>query len=291
MENFENNTLINNFIIQNKPGLIGKLGSTESQNIYQMHFDSRLDFLNLNVEAIDCFRSDFFTADLEIGPGVFPLTPFSAKTWALLYVNAIKNMDVCAVWWKNFDKVILERYNPTISIPKNSDLLNHSGKREDSWFYHLGGKKVLVIHPMADTIYSQHKVFMDIWPGSEQFDLRCIRYPYQPVVGGETGFKSSHAVCESIVDQLASIDFDICLIGAGGNSLIIGNEIKKMKKLCIHMGGSLQLLFGIRGRRWEDQFSDEWRASTGYNSNPMWRFPFESDIPIQAKLVENGAYW
>ena len=52
------------------------------------------------------------------------------------------------------------------------------------------------------------------------------------------------------------------------------------------LGASVQLLFGIRGARWES--SPELRPML---ANPAWVRPAESERPEGFKTVEDGAYW
>jgi hypothetical protein len=54
-----------------------------------------------------------------------------------------------------------------------------------------------------------------------------------------------------------------------------------MGKSAIHLGGEMQLLFGIKGKRWEN--------SNIYNS--AWTRPDPEDTPINANSIEDGCYW
>ena len=58
---------------------------------------------------------------------------------------------------------------------------------------------------------------------------------------------------EKLATEVASKEFYLALIGAGAWSLPLGRRIKQMGKCEIHMGGEMQLLFGIKGKRWEDE--------------------------------------
>lgn len=60
--------------------------------------------------------------------------------------------------------------------------------------------------------------------------------------------------------------------------------------------GSLQLLFGIRGKRWEDPNYgvQEWGIAPGsYSklSNEHWVRPGENEKPKNANAVEGACYW
>ena len=49
------------------------------------------------------------------------------------------------------------------------------------------------------------------------------------------------------------------------------------------IGGALQLLFGIKGRRWDREFSSIY--------NDAWVRPEENEKPRNANSVEGGCYW
>ena len=51
------------------------------------------------------------------------------------------------------------------------------------------------------------------------------------------------------------------------------------------MGGAAQLLFGIRGQRWEAR--EDYRVLM----NDSWSRPLDSERPEGAKKVENSCYW
>jgi glycerol-3-phosphate dehydrogenase len=47
-------------------------------------------------------------------------------------------------------------------------------------------------------------------------------------------------------------DYDVALIGCGAYGLPLASHVKRKGKQSIHLGGGLQLLFGIKGKRWDD---------------------------------------
>ena len=64
--------------------------------------------------------------------------------------------------------------------------------------------------------------------------------------------------------------------------------VKRNGKKAIHMGGATQLLFGIRGQRWENYIEH-----FDYNQfmNDYWVRPSSEETPQQSKNVEGGCYW
>lgn len=77
-------------------------------------------------------------------------------------------------------------------------------------------------------------------------------------------------------------DFDVALLGCGAYGFPLAAYIKSIGKQAIHVGGPLQLYFGIRGKRWTDM---------GFYSNKYWTSPSESERPQNLKNVEGGCYW
>ena len=60
-------------------------------------------------------------------------------------------------------------------------------------------------------------------------------------------------------------------------------DLELAKKMSVSFGGALQLLFGIKGRRWDREFSSIY--------NDAWVRPEENEKPRNANSVEGGCYW
>ena len=86
---------------------------------------------------------------------------------------------------------------------------------------------------------------------------------------------------DEMKSQMESADFDIALVGAGAWSLPLVAYAKKIGKKGIHLGGLLQLLFGIKGGRYDHEEI--------YNT--AWIRPLSSEVPLNFKKLEQGAYW
>ena len=86
-------------------------------------------------------------------------------------------------------------------------------------------------------------------------------------------------------DQIGKINFDVAIIGAGAYGLSLGAFIKRSGRQAIHLGGAVQILFGIKGARWNAE------PEVSKLFNEYWVRPLPSEAPAQYKLVENGCYW
>jgi hypothetical protein len=77
------------------------------------------------------------------------------------------------------------------------------------------------------------------------------------------------------------------LIAAGGLGIPLASQVKRMGRTAISLGGHLQVLFGVMGRRWRDRknwnqnyFNDAWIPMPGHYR------------PVAAELLsDGGAYW
>ena len=86
-------------------------------------------------------------------------------------------------------------------------------------------------------------------------------------------------------EEINSKDFDIALIAAGAYGLPLAAHVKSIGKQAIHIGGSLQILFGIKGNRWD--------SMPGINKfyNEYWTRPSPDETPKEFSGVEGSTYW
>ncbi len=121
----------------------------------------------------------------------------------------------------------------------------------------------------------------DILP---DFELKTIK-AVQTNAYNNTGFSTWFEALESMKQQMQQTDFDVALIGAGAYGLPLAVYAKELGKQAIHFGGSLQILFGIKGSRW-DSMPD---INKYYNEH--WIRPLREETPTSFKAVEDGCYW
>ena len=113
---------------------------------------------------------------------------------------------------------------------------------------------------------------------------------------GDSRFSDWFEALRWMENEIDKRDYDVCLIGCGAYGLPLAAHVKRRGKQAIHLGGALQLLFGIKGKRWEDPMYGvkEWRIPQGsYSSliNEYWVRPDSTDTPKSSIAVEGGCYW
>ena len=118
------------------------------------------------------------------------------------------------------------------------------------------------------------------------FEVTTVRAPFS--AGLQTpAHRDWHAALDDLERGVAATDFDVCLVGAGAWSLPLCAFVRRtLKRPAVHLGGGLQLLFGIRGKRWEaghPLVQQLWNEGVD---------PSVSGGDAEAKLKnDGGAYW
>ena len=158
----------------------------------------------------------------------------------------------------------------------------------EPWTRALKGKKVLVIHPFAETINKQMLCRDRIFPGTEILpDCKVMTLKAVQTVAGQVDdrFTTWFDALDYMYNEAMNFDFDIALIGCGAYGFPLAAKIKEAGKQAVHMGGMLQVLFGIKGKRWDNDPI----VSKFYND--YWVRPSENEKPQKSSMVENGCYW
>jgi hypothetical protein len=225
--------------------------------------------------------------------GFYPATPEMCARFEELMLHDTAMVDVLGTWLYNERFVPLPKDVVRIKLP-----LLEPWHAERPWTRCLKGKRVLVIHPFAKSIMSQYarreKLFVhpDILP--EFASLRVI--PAVQSLGGHcTRFSNWFEALDWMKQEMDKTAYDVVLIGCGAYGFPLAAHAKRTGHQAVHLGGALQLLFGILGKRWEDEAqSSGWNLPAGSYSrlfNEYWVRPASDETPSAAPSVEGGCYW
>jgi hypothetical protein len=117
------------------------------------------------------------------------------------------------------------------------------------------------------------------------FQLRAIGVPLSAYLATPE-YPDWFAALDALRTRMeAAMPFDVAIVGAGAWSISLVAHAKKLGAWAIHLGGATQILFGVRGRRWETNK----RVAAFYNE--AWTRPSESETPANVQAVEEGCYW
>lgn len=164
---------------------------------------------------------------------------------------------------------------------------------EQPWTLALKGKRVLVIHPFAETIKKQYAKRAHLFNNPNILpDFKAL-YTIKAVqsIGGECEYKDWFEALQSMERQMDSLEYDICLIGCGAYGFPLAAHAKRTGHKAIHLGGALQLLFGIKGKRWFTPSDSQIYKQYKRFPNEYWVSPSAEEKPKAANSVEGGCYW
>jgi hypothetical protein len=251
---------------------IAKLGSVETRALHRF-FTSRG-----NVAAWD----DLSKTLLYRNAGVFPLDNDIFYQWCLKFADSIKSLDLIGVWYNTYESKLIKKFAPRATLVELTSLDPYFHR--DPWSRCLQDRRVLLVHPFEQSIRQQFSRNRDrLWKDVRvlpHFQLETVKVPLSDALV-KSEFKDWFHALEHIKRQISAKQFDIALIGAGAYSIPLAAYIKEMGKCAVHLGGSTQTLFGIKGKHW-DNFG---------LYNEYWIRPSPEETPENASIIEGGCYW
>ena len=267
-------------LLEESPFLAGKIGGAELMALEFMDHKIKLNWPR-------GWSWERPVRRLHNNAGFFPIEKKAFLKWHELMADAIASTDFLCNWQTDpflrlYENKLIESLAPESKSIKH-DMLSRLILPTIAPF------RWLVVSPFVKTMKKQVIHLKDIHDpeGKNSIDwdyiartCQFVRCPFQshlepsPYASWEDGL-------EKLTMEVSSKDFDLALIGAGAWSLPLGSRIKKMGGSAIHLGGEMQLFFGIRGKRW----------ANGSIYNSAWANSDPEDTPKNANRVEDGCYW
>ena len=265
-------------------------------------FAGRLGFFELatmrNFEFHKNKNYDLCMEQLYNCAGFFPNESKYGEDFLNLMKGSIKECDMLACNWQPFENYFINKYMKKDAIAVNTFDVMEPWRFEKPWTSALEGKKVLVVHPFEDTIKNQYEKRDKLFIGTNilpKFEL--ITYKALQTTGDlkDDRFETWFEALDFMSEEISKIDFDVALLGCGAYGFPLAARIKANGKSAIHMGGVLQLLFGIMGKRWDgtgpNSTTGKIREDLAPFYNEFWTYPLDSETPKSASKVEYGPYW
>lgn len=259
------NTLIIKSIESGNPLMISRYGSVEF-------------FAMTNSQGMD---------QLYNNAGFFPKDGTLLDKFQNIYLESSKEIDILGIWIYKYNG--LSHWEKKLKLIKTLPNLEsfielHTLNPYDNyWPSVLANKKVLVVHPFKQSIEMQYENREKIGLLPELKSLEVIKAVQTIADNVDPRFENWFEALDYMKYEINKRDFDVCLIGCGAYGLPLAAHVKKLGKQAIHVGGALQLLFGIKGRRWETEYD--------FIFDENWIYPLEEDKPMGAEKVENACYW
>lgn len=159
------------------------------------------------------------------------------------------------------------------------------------WFE---GKRVLLVSSCADLLRRRatKEIFESVWkntgkPWWNPASVTAVEFPstYDPAT--KDTFARSIDLVEAVWSRINVGSFDVALLGAGYLGVPLSARIRRAGRIAVSLGGHLQVLFGVLGRRWEDDA--EFRSS--YINDSWIPMPDAYRPRTDSPLPDGGAYW
>ena len=277
-------------LMSQEPCMIARFGAYELSvmvNYLGIKKSEKKVFAYIKGEGLEWWWNKKLLRFMHLNAGFFPPTVEKIEQFCELMLKDIPEVDILGFWvsadrfkeeLRNSRKILLEHLNPYFSTRP--------------WTKALEGKKVLVVHPFAQTIASQYKKRELLFENKDIlpiFDLKVLK-AVQSLGKEKTPFADWFDALNYMKNEIDKVDYDICLIGCGAYGFPLAAHVKRTGKKAVHLGGCLQLLFGIRGKRWENpNYNKEYNYSQLMNEH--WVRPAETEKPGNADRVEGACYW
>lgn len=278
-------------LLDDSPCMIARFGSTELATI--------VNYLGIKngVNVWDYVRGKSLPWWWETGTlrqmqewsGFFPVTENNIERFCELMLADTNELDILGSWLTNENH--LNKYLTGVTYVERE--IQNPFFVEEPWTKALYKKKVLVVHPFAELIEYQYRTNRQNLFSNKcilpEFELKTIK-AVQSLGGDNSEFSNWFEALEWMKSEIDKLDYDICLLGCGAYGFPLAAHVKRQGKKSIHLGGSLQLLFGIKGKRWENPNYNEKYNYHGL-MNKYWVKPGDEFKPKNSESIEGGCYW
>lgn len=268
-------------LLNGAPLLVGKIGANELNLLYWLE--------RLVVPGRPFLRRRLHLWNLrscETNAGLKPRTRPSYRQFALLLRQAALEADYVGVWHDDAEILLYRQLALKAGFYDLFDICPWFASSDCAWSMALAGRKVFVVSPFLASIQSQYARRELIWqsrPGLlPDFQLSGYQFPYLISQNCSLTWQS---VYQDVVEAIRRSQCDVVLLGCGALGLPIGMEARRLGCQALHLGGFLQVLFGIHGGRF--------RRDPAYRDliNEHWIAPSSEETPREAGRIEGGCYW
>ena len=267
-----------------KGGFIyGKIGTTE---LLALEFSER--YLQPSWPAGLSWKRQ---ADrLLLDSGVFPATRGQFDRFLRTYAEGVAALDGICLWQ---DSAFLRQYELRLAsfLCPNASHLSGQVLSPFSVLPEIANLRWLVVSPFVKTMKSQERHLARVhsfypWHGclegieGRPVYLRCPFFSYME----KSPYRDWSEGVDRLTEEALKHEFDLALVGAGAWSLPLLANLKRAGKKGLHLGGATQLVFGIKGRRWDQE---GWYMPY----NEAWVRPLPEETPAGCMQKEKGCYW
>lgn len=281
ISNEQFNSVLKQKLASKEPFFCCRYGATELSSCFYS--------LIRNKEILDEISGDHLKK-AKTSSGIFPEKEEVFLEFADTYTQALGNADLNAYW----GNVLMEEY--MIDKVMRKDCIQYAMRAlepflyKEPWTLALEGMNVLVVHPFAELIEKQYQRRNEIFPEKEILPDCNLKVVKAIQSSGETiprEYQNWGEALDELYNLCMEQKFDVALLACGSYAVPLASRLKDAGKQAIVLGGMMQLMFGIKGARWEASrpdivamYNDAWvRAGEGYR------------VDNADRMVDGAAYW
>jgi hypothetical protein len=247
--------------------------------------DFRKFFAFVKGEKVEPWWNENTLKIITHNAGLFPRSIDVIENFCRLTLNDMKEIDVLGSWLGG--ERWIKHMMPHTKFMRFYDFYHFL--HQDPWTSALKQKKVLVVHPFSRSIQHQYRQKDKIFTGVHTLpEFELITYKaVQSIAGNKpAGFDNWFQALDSMKSDFEKIDFDVAILGCGAYGMPLAAFIKRtLKKKAIHLGGNTQILFGIKGTRWETD------PNFNHIFNQHWIKPLPEETPVGHQTIDSNCYW
>ena len=290
----ESNQYLINLIQKNEKFLISRLGIGAETMIIYDYLQKKKDS---SIPEVKWHQSSIIQTlrILQNNAGIYGVDKQNIVVYCQLYLQAIENSNALATFQNSAidfpQKVLINKFQLDSIYSRILEPFYCCLENIKPWSHHLIGKKILIISPFTDSMKKQlnnnFQIFQDktIFLENQEF----LFYKSFQCIAGNHQHKNWLETFTIMCNDIKKLDFDIALLGCGGYGLPLCNFIyQNMNKSAIYVGGGLQLLFGVMGKRWDN---NPFWLKIIQEHQPKFIRPSGKEICNNKQLIEGGCYW
>jgi hypothetical protein len=194
--------------------------------------------------------------------GVFPGDIDSIVEFSKLHAKAARSLDFVGLVSGRLEADLLnylDYQGKTLSIFDFEPDRSIPDDRASCYLPELEGQRVLIVSSVAELLCARanEETFTAVWAKTGKLWFRpaqvtSLQFPWAYDRNTQHQFGSSMNLLEWIIERIDPETFDIALIAGATFGVPVAAAIKDMNRSAIALGGALQVLFGVSGKRWRD---------------------------------------
>lgn len=269
----------------------GKIGPSQQQ---WMYYEILLKG-QTNSDEIKAFEENLIFHGLKQS-GVFPADPSFYLLFNKLYMEHVRNLDCIGIFYYPRELELIGHYqlsNKLVHYMEQEPDRSSPSNDKRCYLQYFRNKKILLVCPFAGLLKQRatKEIFEGVWSktGKRWFYPRSIdalEFPYGFSNEAQKSYATAIELLKEITTEIEKKNFDIALIAAAGLAIPIASYVKNMGKIGIDLGGHLQVLFGVIGKRWRER--EDWKMDY---FNEWWIDMPANYRPKETDVCDQGAYW